>query len=144
MKDTLLFNKHAELVNLIGAQVTNKKLHSFYDRALKAAKKPAEPQDLLSLNGKIKAIIDDLNKRTGKQFSARCEPTHQAITARLAEGFTADDFILVHTAKCTSWLGTKFDDNLCPGTLYRKRNFHRYVDAIKASKVGPAPKKRKW
>lgn len=85
MKDPQLFTKHAELVQFIGDKLTNKKLHGFYDRALRAVKKPVKPQDLASLKGKIDAIITDLNKRTGKHFSVRCEPTRQAITARLAE-----------------------------------------------------------
>lgn len=69
--------KYLKYAKLVGADVAERRLNNFFDRVIRKELKPKEVVDLLSLKGKVKAIIDDLNERTGKRFSAISYPTRQ-------------------------------------------------------------------
>ena len=51
------------------------------------------------------SIIDYLNQKTGKSFRASTGKTKTCIHARLAEGFTEEDFKKVIDNKSASWKG---------------------------------------
>ncbi len=125
--------KYQKYANLIGADLAEKRLNNFFDRVIRKELSPKQTVDLLSLKGKVKAIICNLNDSTGKRFSPQSYPTHQLIAARLAEGFTVDDFLAVHSAKCAEWKDTQAEKYLRPDTLYTRTNFHKYIDNIRAS-----------
>ena len=80
-------------------------------------------------------IILDLNAKADARFRPKTKSYHQAISARLKEGFTIDDFKYVHTVKCEEWIGTKFEKYLCPDTLYRPSNFQKYLNQKLKTKV---------
>ena len=77
-------------------------------------------------------ILNDLNDRLGlkKGFSANSEKTQILILARLRDGFSVDDFIIVNEKKTNSW---KTDPNMCkflrPETLYGNK-FEGYLNEI--------------
>jgi uncharacterized phage protein (TIGR02220 family) len=71
-------------------------------------------------------IIADLNQRTGSQFHADRPTTQKAIRARIAEGYTFEDFLYVHRIKCAEWLGSDMAKYLNPQTLYRPGKFEKY------------------
>ena len=54
--------------------------------------------------GAIKSILAQLNKVAGTHYQAKTSATQRVITARLNEGFTAEDFNTVIKTKCDQWL----------------------------------------
>ena len=76
-----------------------------------------------------KEIVSNLNEKTGKQFRHTSEKTRTAIHARLADGFTVEDFRNVIDTKCADWLGDKkMEEYLRPETLFGTK-FEGYLNA---------------
>lgn len=76
-----------------------------------------------------KEIISYLNEKTGKQFRHTSEKTRTAIHARLADGFTVEDFRNVIDKKCDDWFGDKkMEEYLRPETLFGTK-FEGYLNA---------------
>lgn len=84
-------------------------------------------------------IIAHLNEKAGTKYKATTQKTKTAIHARLAEGFTVDDFITVIDKKCNEWIGTEFEKYLRPETLFSPK-FEGYLNA-KVGKPATAPKR---
>lgn len=76
----------------------------------------------------IKRIIDYLNKKCDTHYRPTTENTVKNINARLADGYTEDDFYKVIDKKCDEWIGTKMEKYLRPETLFRPANFESYVN----------------
>ncbi|MFD2705481.1 conserved phage C-terminal domain-containing protein [Salibacterium lacus] len=84
-------------------------------------------------------IINHLNAKTGKKFSAKSEANKKLIRARWNEGRSQADFIHVIDIKCSDWLqDSKMFEYLRPSTLFRQQNFEKYVNQNQQ----PPPKKR--
>lgn len=83
-----------------------------------------------------KLIIDDLNKRLGTKYQHTKQDTVEKITARVNEGWMANDFILVNEYKVAQWReDERMRDYLRPETLYCKKHFEGYLQqAIMAQK----------
>lgn len=75
-----------------------------------------------------KIIVDYLNSKSGKAFRASNKTTQSHIHARIAEGFTVDDFKTVIDKKCAEWIGTDFEQYLRPVTLFGPK-FEGYLNA---------------
>lgn len=74
-------------------------------------------------------IIDYLNEKAHRNYRSSSEATQKLIRARLAEGFTVDDFKRVIDNKCASWLDDpKMDDYLRPSTLFCRSKFEAYLN----------------
>lgn len=73
-------------------------------------------------------IVDYLNKKTDSNFKASTKKTQTLIHARLAEGFTIDDFKTVIDKKCADWNGTEWKKYLRPETLFGTK-FESYLNA---------------
>jgi uncharacterized phage protein (TIGR02220 family) len=73
-------------------------------------------------------IVDYLNQKAGTKYKASSKKTQTCIHARLAEGFTEDDFKVVIDKKCAEWLGTDFEQYLRPETLFGTK-FESYLNA---------------
>ena len=54
--------------------------------------------------------------------------------ARIAEGYTVDDFKKVIDIKAEEWLGTEMDKYLNPSTLFRPSNFEKYLNQVPIKK----------
>lgn len=91
-----------------------------------------------STNTDIKYIVDYLNDRVGSSFKSTTKATQRVIKARLAEGFTVDEILLVIDKKCQEWLGdSKMEQYLRPETLFGTK-FEGYLNA-KVSKKSNVP-----
>jgi uncharacterized phage protein (TIGR02220 family) len=80
-------------------------------------------------NTDIRDIVEYLNSKVGSAFKSTTKSTQKVIKARLAEGFTADDFMTVIDKKCDEWLGdSKMEQYLRPETLFGTK-FEGYLNA---------------
>lgn len=82
-------------------------------------------------------ILEDLNEQAGRQGND-CfrlgKETRRNIRARLAEGFTVQDFRMVHR-NMRHWLeDEKMAQYFRPQTLYRPNNFPKYLETRKGAK----------
>lgn len=73
------------------------------------------------------SIVEYLNEKAGTKYRAKAEKTKRLIHARLAEGFTVDDFKTVIDKKCTEWMGTEWEKFLRPETLFGTK-FESYLN----------------
>lgn len=73
-------------------------------------------------------IIDYLNRKAGTAYKATTKKTQSCINARLAEGFTVDDFKIVIDKKVIEWTGTEWEKFLRPETLFGTK-FESYLNA---------------
>ena len=64
------------------------------------------------------AILARLNEKAGTAYRASSKATQSHINARLAEGYTVDDFYTVIDKKCAEWMGTDMEKYLRPETLF--------------------------
>jgi uncharacterized phage protein (TIGR02220 family) len=76
---------------------------------------------------KMKEIINYLNEVTGSRYKANTDKTKRTIHARLAEGFTVDDFKAVIDKKNQDWKGTEWEKYLRPETLFGTK-FEGYLN----------------
>jgi len=75
------------------------------------------------------SIVDYLNEKAGTNYRASSKKTQTCIHARLAEGFTVDDFKTVIDKKCADWLDdAKMAQYLRPETLFGTK-FESYLNA---------------
>ena len=74
-----------------------------------------------------KAVIDYLNSKTGQSFRSSTKATQQHINARIAEGFTIEDFKRVVDNMWTDWRGTEWEKYLRPSTLFGSK-FENYLN----------------
>lgn len=75
------------------------------------------------------SIVEYLNEKAGTKFKHTTAKTKTAIHARLAEGFTVDDFKTVIDKKCAEWMGDpQFEKYLRPETLFGTK-FEGYLNA---------------
>lgn len=82
----------------------------------------------------VAEVIDKLNSATGCSYKATTKETAKAISGRLSEGYTVDDFKAVIDAKVAEWgSDPNMRKYLTPKTLFRQSNFERYVNALKVS-----------
>lgn len=72
-------------------------------------------------------IISFLNSTTGSNYRSTTGKTRKLIAARLAEGFTVDDFKAVITKKAKEWQNTDMAQYLRPETLFGTK-FEGYLN----------------
>lgn len=72
-------------------------------------------------------IISFLNSTTGSKYKASTDKTRRLIAARIAEGFTVDDFKTVITKKAKEWQGTDMAQYLRPETIFGTK-FEGYLN----------------
>ena len=75
-----------------------------------------------------KTIVSYLNEKAGTNYRHTTAKTKTAIHARLAEGFTVDDFKTVIDKKCAEWIGNEYEKYLRPETLFGTK-FEGYLNA---------------
>ena len=73
-------------------------------------------------------IIARLNQKSGMKYRASSKATQGHINARLAEGYTVEDFFSVIDKKCAEWKGTDMEKYLRPETLFGTK-FENYLNA---------------
>ena len=75
-----------------------------------------------------KTIVSYLNEKAGTNYRHTTAKTRTAIHARLAEGFTVEDFKKVIDKKCADWIGKEYEKYLRPETLFGTK-FEGYLNA---------------
>lgn len=73
-------------------------------------------------------VIARLNEKAGTNYRATGKATQGHINARLAEGYTIEDFYTVIDKKCAEWKGGKMEQYLRPETLFGTK-FENYLNA---------------
>lgn len=85
-----------------------------------------------------KEIIEYLNNKTKSNFKYTSKATQSKINARLNEGYSLNDFIVVIDKKCLDWLNdSKMNVYLRPETLFGTK-FESYLNQ-KSTKNGNKP-----
>lgn len=74
------------------------------------------------------AILSRLNEKSGMNYRHTSKAMQGHINARLAEGFTVEDFYTVIDKKCLEWKGTEWEKYLRPETLFGTK-FENYLNA---------------
>uniref|UniRef100_A0A6M3L252 Putative replication protein n=1 Tax=viral metagenome TaxID=1070528 RepID=A0A6M3L252_9ZZZZ len=83
---------------------------------------------LINIPNIHKDIVSDLNFVVGTNFKHTSKKTREHINARLKEGYTLEDFKIVHRKKANEWqYDNKFVKYLRPNTLYGT-NFESYLN----------------
>ena len=85
------------------------------------------------------SIVAYLNEKAGTKFRASSDRTQSLIRARLADGFTLDDFKTVIDKKCADWMDTDYQQYLRPITLFDKTKFENYLNAKSGAKKAAVP-----
>ena len=107
-------------------QLTNKDIKDIVEHS------PTEPVP-------YQEVVGYLNQKTGKNFKHTSKVTQRHIRARLAEGFTVNDFKQVIDKKCSDWLrDQKMKEYLRPETLFGTK-FESYLNSktTTAKQTGP-------
>lgn len=89
-----------------------------------------------------KEIIEHLNEKTDKKISFKTKGNRDLIKARWNEGYSLDDFKRVIDNKVSDWLGSGIiftngknaEDYLHPTTLFRPKNFDKYLNQSSPNK----------
>lgn len=80
-----------------------------------------------SLPSVAEDIVTFLNSMVGSNYKSTTGKTRKLIAARIAEGFTVDDFKAVITKKAKEWQGTDMAQYLRPETLFGTK-FEGYLN----------------
>ena len=72
-------------------------------------------------------ILDYLNEKAGTNYKHTSKATQKSINARLAEGYSTDDFKKVIDNQCSKWKGTEWEQYLRPSTLFGTK-FENYLN----------------
>ena len=73
-------------------------------------------------------IVQHLNEKAGTKYKHTSKKTQTCIHARLAEGYSVDDFKTVIEKKCADWIGTDYEKFLRPETVFGTK-FESYLNA---------------
>lgn len=84
-------------------------------------------------------IINYLNRVADTKFR-NSESNKRHIRARLADGYTEDDFKTVIDKQWSRWNGTEYQQYMRPDTLFRPSNFDSYLNAAIVVKKKPTNK----
>ena len=80
-------------------------------------------------------VVSYLNEKAGTKYRASSAKTQKVIHARVAEGFTLEDFMAVIDKKTAEWMGTEWDKFLRPETLFGPK-FESYLNQNTTKKGG--------
>ena len=81
-------------------------------------------------------VVAYLNEKAGTKYRASSEKTKEKIRARVAEGYTLEDFKTVIDNKCADWLNTDYAKFLRPETLFGTK-FEGYLNEKSKKKQNP-------
>lgn len=104
--------------------------HNARDKSIEIEKENKSKKDKTyspSLPSVAEDIVTFLNSATGSNYRSTTDKTRKLIAARLAEGFTIDDFKAVITKKAKEWQGTDMAQYLRPETLFGTK-FEGYLN----------------
>ena len=91
----------------------------------------------------IKEVITYLNDKLGTHYRFNSAAAKH-IPARLAEGFTVDDFKVIIDKKFDEWHGTEFERYLRPATLFSPSHFEDYLNQSNRKSVQKKVTSKEW
>ncbi|WNY86585.1 conserved phage C-terminal domain-containing protein [Leclercia adecarboxylata] len=103
-------------------------------------KKP-DPEVLLTDNSKL--VLKHLNQVSGSRFQ-NCSASLDNIRARLREGFTPEELMLVVDYKHEHWNGTKDYQYMRPKTLFIPGNLPGYLQVATRWDAKGRPERQHW
>lgn len=104
----------------------------------KEGNKEIQKEDIPVVCVEAEEIVAHLNALAGTSFRHTTQATARAISARLAEGNTVEDFKLVHEFKWAEWKNKpEMRPHFCPETLYRPSKFEKYLNAARGQDTKP-------
>lgn len=139
-RDKAAYNKKCERNRSNGAKGGRPKNPTVFPETQKTERlfeKPKKPKEKEKEKEKAKEkennniytlVISYLNEKAGTKYKATAAKTKTAIHARVADGFTLDDFKTVIDKKCAEWIGSDFEKYLRPETLFGTK-FEGYLNA---------------
>lgn len=104
--------------------------HNARDKSIEKEKENKSKKDKTycpSLPSVAEDIVTFLNSVTGSNYRSTTDKTRKLIAARLAEGFTLEDFKTVISKKAKEWQGTDMAQYLRPETLFGTK-FEGYLN----------------
>ena len=102
--------------------LTPKNQHTHYiKKDIKEIKEYKELFFSAETRTKTKNVIDELNRLTGKHFSANAEGTLKLVDKLIKDGYTEADMLAVVTKACECWAGTEYAKYLNPTNLLGQR-----------------------
>lgn len=103
--------------------------------------KESDPDVLLTDNSK--SVLKHLNQVSGSRFQ-NCSASLDNIRARLREGFTPEELMLVVDYKHEHWKGLKDYQYMRPKTLFIPGNFPGYLQVATRWDAKGRPKREDW
>ncbi|EPC4333863.1 conserved phage C-terminal domain-containing protein [Enterobacter asburiae] len=103
--------------------------------------KKHDPEVLLTDNSK--SVLKHLNQVSGSRFQ-NCSASLDNIRARLREGFTPEELMLVVDYKHEHWKGLKDYQYMRPKTLFIPGNFPGYLQVATRWDAKGRPKREDW
>ena len=120
----------------------NKRLTDTINKNDKNVKNDKKKKESVGLKPNFVVIINYLNEKTGRSYSAKNDSTLDLLRARFNEGRTVKDFITVIDKKVEDWLtDDKMNRYLRPSTLFNRTNFENYLNEPKEDKYAKYYKK---
>ncbi len=108
------------------------------DRSKKKKIEEEENNSLSSCNDDVKSVVDQMNGILNSKYKPSTKSHAQNISARLDEGHTIDDLVLVVKDRLTAWGNDpKMAQYLRPQTIFQAGKFNGY---LMAAKTTPVPK----
>lgn len=104
--------------------------HNARDKSIEKEKENKSKKDKTyspSLPSVAEDIVTFLNSTVGSNYKSTTGKTRKLIAARIAEGFTVDDFKTVISKKAKEWQGTDMAQYLRPETLFGTK-FEGYLN----------------
>lgn len=104
--------------------------HNARDKSIEIEKENKSKKDKTycpSLPSVVEDIVTFLNSTVGSNYKSTTGKTRKLIAARIAEGFTVDDFKAVITKKAKEWQDTDMAQYLRPETLFGTK-FEGYLN----------------
>ena len=91
----------------------------------------------------VKDIVDFLNQQADCRYKADTPKTVSLIKARMAEGFTVEDFKTVINHMVAEWKGTDMEKFLRPETLFGTK-FESYLNRKPKQNNSQPAQKQEW
>lgn len=104
----------------------------------------AQPDPAVVITDQAKQVLSHLNKTTGSRYQV-CKSSLENIRARLSEGFTPDELVLVVDYCVEEWAeDLKMSKYLRPTTLFLPSKFPGYLQSACKWNAAGRPERPRW
>ncbi|MER1978334.1 conserved phage C-terminal domain-containing protein [Pseudocitrobacter faecalis] len=104
----------------------------------------AQPDPAVVITDQAKLVLSHLNKTTGSRYQV-CKSSLEHIRARLTDGFTPDELVLVVDYSVEKWgEDIKMSEYLRPTTLFLPSKFPGYLQSASKWNSAGRPERKDW